>query len=53
MTACAVSETEDRVKATFGLDPWLWVVVEKIDKGEFKINKPQCYVLSEGFTPEV
>ena len=53
MTACAVSETEDRVKATFGLDPWLWVIVEKIDNREYKVNTAQCHVVSEGFSPEV
>lgn len=31
MTAIAVSECDERVKATVTLDPWLWIVVEKID----------------------
>jgi len=53
MTAIAVSESDDRIKATIALDPWLWVVVDQIDNKEYKINKPQCYVLSEGFSGEV
>jgi len=53
MTAIAVSEVDVRIKATLALDPWLWVVVDQIDKKEYKINKPTCYVLSEGFSGEV
>lgn len=40
MTAIAVSEADERIKATVALDPWLWVVVDQIDKKEYKINKP-------------
>ena len=53
MTAIAVSECDERVKATVTLDPWLWIVVEKIDSREYKVNTAQCHVLSEGFSPEV
>ena len=53
MTAVAVSEADERIKATIALDPWLWVVVDQIDKKEYKINKPQCYVVSEFFSGEV
>jgi cephalosporin-C deacetylase-like acetyl esterase len=28
MTSIAVAHQDERVKAIFGLDPWLWVVVE-------------------------
>jgi pimeloyl-ACP methyl ester carboxylesterase len=53
MTAIAVSECDERVKATVTLDPWLWIIMEKIDNREYKVNNAQCHVVSEGFSPEV
>lgn len=38
MTAIAMSECDERVKATVTLDPWLWVIIEKIDNREYKVN---------------
>lgn len=53
MTAIAMSECDERIKATVTLDPWLWIIIEKIDNREYKVNTAQCHVLSEGFSPEV
>jgi len=30
MTALAVAECDERVKAVFGLDSWLWCIHERI-----------------------
>jgi len=35
------------------MDPWTWVVNEKIDSKDYKIDCPQMYIVSEGFGPEV
>jgi cephalosporin-C deacetylase-like acetyl esterase len=40
MTAIAVSNKDDRVKATFGMDPWVWVVTEDLDAGTYKVKQP-------------
>lgn len=40
VTAIAVAEKDDRVKACFGMDPWTWAVNEKVDDGSFKVNCP-------------
>lgn len=53
MTAIAVSNKDERVKATFGMDPWVWAVTELVDAGFYAVKQPQMYVVSEGFTPEV
>ena len=46
MTAIAMSECDERIKATVTLDPWLWIIIEKIDNREYKVNTAQCHVLS-------
>jgi hypothetical protein len=53
MTAIAVSNKDDRVKCTFGMDPWPWIVNDEVDAGTFKVKQPQMYLVSEGFPPEV
>lgn len=40
MTAIAVANKDPRVKATFGMDPWVWAVTEKIDAGIFEVKQP-------------
>ncbi len=40
MTALAVAERDERIKAVFGLDAWLWCIHERIQCGEFKLNVP-------------
>lgn len=32
MTAINSSERDQRIKATFGFDPWLWVRIDEIQK---------------------
>jgi len=49
MTAIAVAERDDRVKALFAFDAWLWCVHEKIQSGEYKLNIPQIHVVTELF----
>ena len=51
MTAIMVSHHDPRVKATFGFDPWLWVVVDKIREGDFSLEQPQMHVVTEHFNP--
>ena len=53
MTAIAVSNRDDRIKATFGMDPWVWTITEEIDAGTYTVKQPQTYIVSEGFPPEV
>ena len=53
MTAIAASHKDSRIKATFGMDPWVWAVTEEIDANEYDVKQPQFYVVSEGFPPEV
>lgn len=53
VTAIATSARDERIKATFGMDPWTWAINEDIDAGTFKLKQPQLYLVSEGFTPDV
>jgi len=53
MTGIAIANMDDRIKATFGLDPWVWTIVEEIDESKFTVNKPNCYIISEAFPAEV
>jgi pimeloyl-ACP methyl ester carboxylesterase len=53
MTAIAVSNQDSRVKATFGMDPWVWAITEKVDAQEYEVKQPQLYIVSEGFPAEV
>ena len=41
MTAIATSNKDDRVKATFGMDPWVWAITEEVDAGTFTLKQPQ------------
>ncbi len=51
MTALAVAERDERIKAVFGLDAWLWCIHERIQCGEFKLNVPQIHIITENFPP--
>lgn len=51
MTAIAVSEKDDRVKATFGFDAWTWCVNSRIEEGDFKLSQPQIHIITENFIP--
>lgn len=53
MTGIAVANEDERAKASFGLDPWIWTNVEEIDEGKFTVDKPNCYIISESFPAEV
>jgi len=48
-----VSNKDERVKATFAMDPWVWAITEEVDAGTYEVKQPQMYVVSEGFSPEV
>ena len=38
MTAIGVSNKDERVKATFGMDPWVLAITEDIDAGTYKVK---------------
>lgn len=38
MNAIAVANKDPRVKATFGMDPWVYAVTERIDEGDYHVK---------------
>lgn len=52
-TALAVSQQDERVKAMFGLDDWIWCLVEGIRDGKFTLTQPQFHLVTQGFPPIV
>jgi alpha/beta superfamily hydrolase len=40
MTAIQVAKDDDRCKNLFAIDPWLWIIHEKISDGSFTLNIP-------------
>ena len=38
MTAIEVAHTDERVKAVYGLDPWLWCIYEDVLNKSFFLN---------------
>jgi len=50
MTALQVAKEDSRPQACLGLDSWVWVIHEEMDRKEWFLTIPQCQVLSEGFS---
>ena len=53
MNAIEVARQDDRVKAVYTFDPWLYAVTEDIEIDNYAINQPQVHVLSDGFSPVI
>ena len=51
MTGIGVANEDERVKAVFAYDPWLWCVIDKVQSDEFFLNQPQIYTVTEHFSP--
>lgn len=53
MTGIGVAHEDDRVKAVFAFDPWLWCEIEGISSNEYFLKQPQIYITTENFSPIV
>jgi len=51
MTSLLVAAEDQRIKAVFTMDPWIWCRVPEIQSGKFKLTQPNFNIMSEGFTP--
>lgn len=51
MTAIDVALHDERVKAIWTFDPWLWCIHEDITQKKVKIKQPMTHVLSGCFSP--
>ena len=40
MTAIASAESDNRIKAIFAFDAWVWFIVDEVEKGSYKLNIP-------------
>ena len=53
MTALSVAESDERVKAVFTFDPWVWAKLDDVSQINMLIEQPQIHIVTEGFTPIV
>jgi len=53
ITAISVAHHDNRVKAVFSFDPWLFPCLQEIKNEQFKVDQPQIHIVTEGFGPVV
>ena len=49
MTSIETSKNDNRIKAIFTLDPWLWCRLDEIRNKDYGVSVPQFHIVTEHF----